>query len=126
MNKTITSLILGLGITWTAFAETGQPAAESPPASPAVPAAPETGKHHGIKLKQLSQELGLSEEQESKFKALFKKHKQKIKEIREEGQEEAKDTLTPAQKLKLYQLKEKNSEKLKALKQAVKQEENNP
>ncbi|MBL1262715.1 hypothetical protein [Candidatus Methylomicrobium oryzae] len=125
MNKMIVALISGLSFSLAAYAQSGQSTDEAK-AFPAAAPQSEVGKHHGIKLKQLSQELGLSEEQESKFKALFKKHKQKIKEIREESQEEVKDTLTPAQKLKLYQLKEKNSDKIKALKQAVTEEENNP
>jgi Spy/CpxP family protein refolding chaperone len=125
MNKTIIGLILGLGVSWTALAETGQPAAETR-ASQAVPPQPEAGKHHGIKLKKLSEELGLSEEQESKIKSLFKKHKQQIKEIREERKGENKEMLKPEQELKLSQLKEKNREKIKALKKAIKEEENKP
>jgi len=125
MNKRLISITLGLLLPCAVLAETAAPAAETPPAATS-PAAPEAGKHHGIKLKQLSEELDLSKEQENKIKSLFKKHKQKIKELREESKEEVKETLTPAQKLKLYQLKEKNKDKINALKETVKEEENKP
>lgn len=125
MKKMIISLMLGLGLSWTAVAETGQPAADTPATSSAAPQ-PEAGKHHRIKLKELSQELGLSETQESKIKSLFKKHKQQIKEIREERKEEIKDVLTPENKLKLSQMREQSREKVRALKQTVKEEESKP
>jgi Spy/CpxP family protein refolding chaperone len=126
MNKMIVCLISGVSISLAAYAQSGQSGSDAAALPGAAPPSAEVGKHHGIKLKQLSQELGLSEAQESKIKSLFKKHKQKIKEAREESKDEIKGTLTPAQKLKLYRLKEKNSDKLKALKQAVKEEENKP
>jgi len=124
MNKLIIGLILGFSTSLPAVAETPQATAETP--APAAAPQPEAGKHQGIKLKQLSDELDLSKEQEAKIKSLFKKHKQKIKELREESKEEVKETLTPAQKLKLYQLKEKNKDKINALKETVKEEENKP
>jgi Spy/CpxP family protein refolding chaperone len=126
MNKMIISLMLGLGLSWTAVAETGHPAAADTPASSSAAPQPEAGKHHGIKLKELSHELGLSEKQESKIKSLFKKHKQQINEIREERKDEIKEALTPEQKLKLSQMKEQGRDKVKALKQAVKEEEIKP
>lgn len=126
MNKMIISLTLGLGLSWTAVAETGQQPAADTPASPSATPQPETGKHHRIKLKELSQELGLSEKQESKIKSLFKKHKQDIKEIREERKDEIKNALTPEQKLKLSQMQEQGRDKVKALKQTVKEEEIKP
>jgi Spy/CpxP family protein refolding chaperone len=124
MKKQLTAVTLGLCLPLAALAENAAPTAETP--SPVVSPAPEAGKHHGIKLKQLSEELGLSEAQESKIKALFKKHKQKIKEIREERKDENKEALTPEEKLKLSRLKEKNEGKIKALRQAVKEEEIKP
>jgi Spy/CpxP family protein refolding chaperone len=120
MNKTIIGLIFGLGASWTALAETGQPAPESP-AAQAAPAQPEAGKHHGIKLKELGEELGLSEAHEAKLKSLFKKHKKQIKELREESKGEIKATLQSEHELKLPQNKKKNREKIKSLKKAVKE-----
>jgi Spy/CpxP family protein refolding chaperone len=124
MNKLIISLILGFCTSFAAVGETGS----SPLAAPVPGVAPQAdaNKHHGIKLKQLSKELGLSEEQESKIKSLFKKHKQQIAEIRDDSKAELKNTLTPVQKFKLYQLKEKNSGKIDALKETIKEEEIKP
>jgi Spy/CpxP family protein refolding chaperone len=119
MNKTIIGLILGLGVSWTALAETGQPA-DATPASQAAPPQQEAGKHHGIKLKELSEELGLSEAHEAKLKSLFKKHKRQLKQIREENKGEIQATLQSDHELKLPQNKKKNREKIKALKEALK------
>lgn len=98
MNKIVICLFLFLTTSLPVFAETTQTPAESPAAN--IPSQNEGDKHHGIKLKQLSEELGLSKDQESKIKSLFKKNKQKIKEIRKEGKAEIKETLTPEKKLK--------------------------
>jgi Spy/CpxP family protein refolding chaperone len=121
MNKTIISLILGLGISLTALAKSGQPAPEAP-AAQAAPAQPETGKHHGIKLKELSVELGLSEAHEAKLKSLFKKHKKQIKEIREESKGEIKASLQSEHELKLPHNTKKNRKKIEALKEAIETE----
>jgi Skp family chaperone for outer membrane proteins len=102
MNKTIISLILGLGISLTALAE--------------------TGKHHGIKLKELSEELGLSEAHEAKLKSLFKKHKKQLKEIREESKGEIKASLQSEHELKLPHNTKKNRKKIEALKEAIETE----
>lgn len=118
MNKRSISITLSLLLPIVALAETAAPAAPSALASPA----PEAGKPHGIKLKQLREELGLSSGQEAKIKSLFKKNKQKIKEIRTESKDEIQNTLSPAQKLKVYRMKEKNRGKIKALKESLKQE----
>ncbi|MGJ0515602.1 MAG: hypothetical protein ACR65O_07630 [Methylomicrobium sp.] len=125
MNKAIISLILGLGVSWTALAETGQPA-DATPATQAAPPQPEHGKHHGIKLKELSEELGLSEAHEAKLKSLFKKHKRQIKEFREENKGEIQATLQSEHELKLPQNKKKNREKIKALKEAIKEADIKP
>lgn len=121
MNKIIIGLILGLGVSWTALAETGQPAGEAP-ASQAAPPQSEAGKHHGIKLKELSEELGLSEAHEAKLKSLFKKHKKQIKEIREESKGEIKASLQSEHELKLPHNTKKNRKKIEALKEAIETE----
>lgn len=113
MNKFAVGLMIGL-ISFSAAAENA-PVAPNAPAPAAEAPKPQVGK-----LKQLSNELGLSEEQEDKIKSLFKKHRQKIKEIRAESKEEIKETLTPAQKLKLYRLKEKHQDEIDALKGSLK------
>jgi hypothetical protein len=125
MNKAIIGLILGLGVSCTAFAETGQPA-DATPASQAAPPQQEADKPHGIKLKELSKELGLSEAHEAKLKSLFKKHKRQIKEFREENKGEIQATLQSEHELKLPQNKKKNREKIKALKEAIKEADIKP
>ncbi|MDD1612647.1 MAG: hypothetical protein LUQ57_05840 [Methylococcaceae bacterium] len=81
MNKIVISLILSLSTSLPVVAKTPQATTAAPP--PAAASQPEAGKHHGIQLKHLREEIGLSKEQESKIKSLFKKNKEKIKGLKQ-------------------------------------------
>lgn len=87
MKSIFVSILLSLGIAFTALAETAASAKETPNPQPAA-AAQEHGKHHKKALDQLGDELDLNEKQKSKIKSLFKEKKQELKALKEALKEE--------------------------------------
>lgn len=104
MNKTLINLFLMLCLPLTALA---------------VESGNNEGKHHGLRLERLSKELGITDEQKAKVKALYRANKGKIKEIKEANQDKIKESLTQEQKIKLEKLRQQRSEARK-LKNKVK------
>ena len=87
MNPLVVCIILGLGISFTAFAEQAVPASETANSSPS--AAPEkAGKHHKNTLDEVGDELELNQKQKLKIKSLFKEKKQELKALKEALKEE--------------------------------------
>jgi Spy/CpxP family protein refolding chaperone len=97
MNPLVVIIILGLGISLTAFAEKAVPAPET--ANSSLSAAPEkAGKHHKKTLDEVGDELELNEKQKFKIKSLFKEKKKELKALKEALKEEGASTPVKADK----------------------------
>lgn len=91
MNKKIIIIALAVLLPFTAMA-----------------AGNETGNHEGQrgeKIKQLTKELGLSAEQQSRLETIFQQHHEKLKALREEKHKQMEGVLTSEQIAKYNELK---------------------
>ncbi|TRX03047.1 Spy/CpxP family protein refolding chaperone [Candidatus Methylobacter oryzae] len=91
MNKKIIIIALAVLLPFTAMA-----------------AGNETGNHEGRrgeKIKQLTKELGLSAEQQSRLETIFQQHHEKLKALREEKHKLMEGVLTSEQIAKYNELK---------------------
>lgn len=71
------------------------------------PTVEESGKFSKHKLERLGKELGLTDDQKTKLKDLFKANKEKLKALKDSNREQLNTTMTPEQQAKLEKLRQK-------------------
>ncbi len=107
-----------------AFAEDEKPAA---PAATETPKGPIAGRAPGERLKEMSEKLGLTEEQKGKIKTIFEANMPKFKELRADTALSAEDRRTKSLALRKSEMEEiravltpEQQEKMKELRTAGK------
>lgn len=109
MNLTKIALLLALGslVAWAPAAFAQDKKADTSDAKPKAPAGAQAGQRQD-RMKQMAQQLELTEEQQKQVKAILKEEADKIKPLREDG-----DLSTEDRRAKMKEIRDGTAEKLK-------------